>query len=169
MIDITPSQAPDAAASVALLPNRSMTSGGLWVFLAIQGLAAAGFAALAAWQGNIFAPLFAILEMGVVAYCLRRAWIVSGCGQIITLTPTRIAVVQTPDGEPVADFHPYWTRASLELGQRGSSRLMLGSHGRYVEIGAFLRDDERRALARQLAALIAQSTSAAAPTTNCDA
>jgi uncharacterized membrane protein len=164
MIDITPSHAPDAAASVVLLPNRSLTSGGLWVFLAIQALAAAGFAALAAWQGNVFAPLFAVLEIGVVAYCLRRAWSASGCGQIITLMPTRIAVAKTPDGVPVADFHPYWARLSLEPDRRRSSRLLLGSHGRWVEIGAFLRDDERRALARQLAALIAQSVSAAKPT-----
>lgn len=161
MIDITPSHAPDAAASVVLLPNRSLSSGGLWVFLAIQALAAAGFAALAAWQGNVFAPLFAVLEIAVVAYSLRRAWNASGCGQIITLTPIRISVAQTPDNLPVAEFHPYWARLALEPDRRGSSRLLLGSHGRRVEIGAFLRDDERCALARQLQALIAHSAGAA--------
>lgn len=168
MIEKTPSLAPEVVASLVLLPNRSLSRAGLWGFVAIQSFAAAAFAGLAAWQGNVLAPLFAILEMGVVAYCLRRVWDASAHGEIITLTPTRIEVTRTPEGEAVADFHPYWARLTLQPGRRGSSRLMIGSHGRDVEIGAFLRDDERRALARQLEALIAQSKRAA-PTTNSDA
>ena len=47
---------------------------------------------------------------------------------------------------------------------------MLRSHGREVEIGAFLRDDERGMLARQLETLLTQTRNAAtAQTTNSDA
>lgn len=170
MIERTPSLAPDASASLVLLPNRSLTRAGLRGFLAIQGLAAATFAGLAAWQGNVFAPLFAVLEIGIVAICLRRVWCASGCGEIVTLTPSRIEVTRTPDGVAVAEFHPYWARLSLQPSRRGKRRLMLRSHGREVEIGAFLRDDERGMLARQLETLLTQTRNAAtAQTTNSDA
>jgi uncharacterized membrane protein len=170
MIERTPSLAPDASASLVLLPNRSLTRAGLWVFVAMQGSAAAAFAGLAAWQGNVFAPLFAVLEIGIVAVCLRRVWRASGCGEIVTLTPSRIDVTRTPDGVAVAEFHPYWARLSLQPGRRGKRRLMLGSHGREVEIGAFLRDDERGMLARQLETLLMQTRNAATTqTTNSDA
>ena len=48
--------------------------------------------------------------------------------------------------------------------ERGSwrgwpSRLLVGSHGREVEVGAFLNEDERQALARRLMELL-QATNA---------
>ncbi|HEX6834209.1 MAG TPA: DUF2244 domain-containing protein [Rudaea sp.] len=169
MIERTPSLAPEAATCLVLLPNRSLSRAGLWGFVAAQGLAAAAFAGLAAWEGNVFAPVFAVVEIGVVAFCLWRVWNASGQGQIVTLAPERIAIARTPGGGTVAEFHPYWARVELTHGRRGTSRLTIGSHGRSVEVGAFLRDDERGALARQLQALIAQCRAAGSPKTNSDA
>jgi uncharacterized membrane protein len=61
-------------------------------------------------------------------------------------------------------FHPYWARLVLQPGRwRGwPSRLLVCSHGREVEIGAFLHDGERRILAQKLSALLAQATGPAA-------
>jgi uncharacterized membrane protein len=102
----------------------------------------------------VLAPVFALLELGVVAYCLLRVWRVSGEGQIITLTPTRLQISATRAGS--AQFHPYWVRVRLETGRwRGwPSRLLLGSHGREVEVGQFLNDAERRLLAQRLTELL---------------
>jgi uncharacterized membrane protein len=109
---------------------------------------------LAASQGNVLAPAFALLELGVVAYCLHRVWRASGEGQIITLTPSRLEISAARAGS--AQFHPYWVRVRLEPGRwRGwPSRLLLGSHGREVEVGAFLNDAERRLLAQRLTQLL---------------
>jgi uncharacterized membrane protein len=155
MIRTAPGKAPGDMVSLVLLPRRSLTRAGLAAFFAGQSIAAGGYALLAAWEGNVFAPVFAVLELGVVAYCLARVWRASGSGQIITLTPTQLEIAPASGAQP-AHFHPYWTRVRLEAGSwRGwPSRLLIGSHGREVELGAFLNEDERRALARRLTELL---------------
>jgi len=141
--------------SLVLLPHRSLTRAGLVTFLVGQSLVGGGYALLAAWRGNVFAPVFAALELGLVAWCLARVWKASGAGQIITLTPTQLEIVPMA-GAPAAYFHPYWVKVRSEPGSwRGwSSRLLVGSHGREVEIGAFLNEDERQALAQRLMELL---------------
>lgn len=145
---------PAETVSVMVLPHRSLTRSGLAGFLVAQSLAAGSLAALAAWQGNVLAPAFAVLELIVVAYCLHRVWRASGMGQIITLTPSRIEISATLGGS--VEFHPYWVRMQLAPGRRRGwpSRLLLGSHGREIEVGAFLNDAERRLLAQRLTELL---------------
>jgi uncharacterized membrane protein len=149
-----PGSIPGETVSVMVLPHRSLSRSGLIGFLVAQSLAAGIFALLAAAQGNVLAPVFALLELGVVTYCLQRVWRASGEGQIITLTPLRLQITATHAGS--AQFHPYWVRVRLEAGRwRGwPSRLLLGSHGREVEVGQFLNDAERRILAQRLTQLL---------------
>lgn len=138
-----------------VLPHRSLTRAGLVAFLVAQGFAAGLLAGLAAWAGNVLAPAFAVLELGVVAYCLRRVWCASGFGQLIVLSATELSVTSARSAA-TARFHPYWVRVELEPGrERGwPSRLVLRSHGRALEIGAFLNEDERRELAQRLTELL---------------
>jgi len=149
-----------------LLPHRSLTRTGLWLFLAAQSVAAGGFAGLAAWRGNVFAPVFAVLELGVVAWCLARVWRAAANGEIVTLTPVLLEVSRTGPAEPVQRFHPYWVQLRLQPGRWHGwpSRLLLRSHGREVEIGAFLNEAEREQLARRLSALLAEANSKASRT-----
>jgi uncharacterized membrane protein len=144
---------PGETVSVMVMPHRSLSRSGLIGFLLAQSLAAGIFALLAASQGNVLAPVFALLELGVVAYCLHRVWRASGEGQIITLTASRLQITARAG---FAQFHPYWVRVRLEAGRwRGwPSRLLLGSHGREVEVGQFLNEAERRLLAQRLTQLL---------------
>ena len=155
MSDQVSGSVPGETVSMVVLPHRSLSRTGLTGFLIAQSLAAGGFAALAAWQGNVLAPVFAILELAVVAYCLTRVWRVSGVGQIITLTPSRVEIAAAGTAGPVY-FHPYWVRVRLAPGRRRGwpSRLLLGSHGREVEVGKFLNEAERRLLAQRLTQLL---------------
>jgi uncharacterized membrane protein len=147
--------APGRAVSVLVLPHRSLSRAGLIGFLLAQGVAIAAFAALAMVAGNVFAPGFAILAMWFVAFCLLRIWRKSGAGQIVTITPSQLDIATTA-GTQTARFHPYWTKVRLEQGRhRGwPERLLIGSHGREIEIGAFLNDDERHELARKITDLV---------------
>jgi uncharacterized membrane protein len=149
------SSTPGDAVSVWVLPHRSLSRAGLVAFLVAQAFAAGVYAGLAAWQGNVLAPAFAAFELAVVSWCLSRVWLASGRGQVITLTPTQL-VVTPARGEEPAQFHPYWVRVRLAAGrERGwPSRLLLGSHGREVEVGRFLNDEERRILAHRLTELL---------------
>jgi uncharacterized membrane protein len=147
--------APTGTVSVLVLPHRSLSRAGLIGFLLAQGVAIAAFAVLAAVGGNVFAPGFAILAMWFVALCFRRVWRKSGAGQIVTITPSALEVASTR-GTQTIRFHPYWTKVRLEQGRhRGwPERLLVGSHGREIEIGAFLNEDERHELARKISDLI---------------
>jgi uncharacterized membrane protein len=143
------------AVSVVVLPHRSLSHAGLLGYLAVQSVVTLGFAVLAAMHGVVLAPEFAVLELVIVAWCMERVWRRSGRGQIVTFTPERVEIASTT-GKPMAQFHPYWMRLHLEQGrfQGWPSRLLVGSHGREVEIGAFLNDAERRELAYRLTELL---------------
>ena len=147
--------APGGAVSVLVLPHRSLSRAGLVGFLVAQGFAIAVFAVLAAVGGNVFAPGFALLAVWFVAFCFLRIWRKSGAGQIVTITASTLEIASTR-GTQTTCFHPYWTKVRLERGRhRGwPERLLIGSHGREIEIGAFLNDDERHELARKITELV---------------
>jgi len=139
-------------ARLLVLPHRSLTRTGLWLFLALQGMAMAGFAGLAAWRGNVFAPYFAMLDWCVVAYVLSRVWRRSAVGEVITLSASGLEVRRMDGAAPPLWFNPYWVRVELLPGRHfgWASRLVLRSHGRELEVGKFLNEAERAGLARQL-------------------
>jgi uncharacterized membrane protein len=158
MIEQTPALTPGGAVSMVILPHRSLSRAGLRLFLAVQGVAAGVFALLAAWRGNVFAPAFAVLEFGLVAWCLIRVWRASAAGEVVVLSAERLEILPMGAAGQAAQFHPYWARLTLQPGRWRSapSRLLVRSHGREVEIGAFLNEEERRDLAQRLSGLLAQ-------------
>jgi uncharacterized membrane protein len=101
----------------------------------------------------VFAPPFAVLELSVLALCLRLVWVGLGCQETIALSSAGVSVVHRPawPQDPVG-FHPCWVRLERQPGRTGTARerLMLTSHGRALEIGAFLGDEEREALEQRL-------------------
>jgi len=135
-----------------ILPHRSLTGTGLCLFLALQGVAMAVFAGLAAWCGGVFAPYFALLGWGVLAYVLSRVWRRSAVGEVITLNVSGLEVARMGGPGPSVRFHPGWVRVALLPGRHvgWASRLLLRSHGREVEVGRFLTEAERVQLARRL-------------------
>jgi uncharacterized membrane protein len=158
MIEQTPAFTQGAAVSMVILPHRSLSRAGLWLFMAAQSIATAGFALLAAWGGNVFAPVFALVELVLVGYCLSRVWRSSAAGQVVVVSPARLEITSMDGGESPVRFHPYWARIVLVPGawRSAPTRLLVRSHGREAEIGAFLNDEERSDLARRLTKLLAQ-------------
>lgn len=148
------------ADSVVVLPHRSLSRAGLLGYLVAQSVAALGFAGLAAMRGVVLAPAFAVLELAVVAWCVVRVWRASACGQVITISPERVEIATTA-GAPSVHYHPYWMKVRLEPGRWPGwpSRLLVGSHGRETEVGAFLNDAERRELAQRLMQLLGDAQS----------
>lgn len=120
------------------------------MWLAALALITAG---LGAWQGNVFAPLFALIEASAVAIALSVAWRAGDRSERITLDAESLEVQSLP-GRRCMRFQSYWVRVLLKPGD-GHDRLLLSSHGRELEIGAFLADEERVELSRKLKALLA--------------
>ncbi|SEW12717.1 MULTISPECIES: DUF2244 domain-containing protein [unclassified Luteibacter] len=138
-----------------LRPNRALDKRGLR--RTIIGLAAIALAtaALGAWQGNVFAPVFALLEAFAVGFALGAAWRAGGRGERIAIGPDTLEVRAIP-GHRTVRFQTYWVRVGLKQGD-GRQRLLLTSHGNELEIGAFLGEEERAEVSRKLMVLLSEA------------
>jgi uncharacterized membrane protein len=108
-----------------------------------------GFLSMGLWLVLPFAGL-EIFAVGVaVGYTIRRS---ADC-EIISIQDAEVTVTKTNGSRSSRSIFPrYWTRVRLERRphQLHRSRLVLGSHGRFVEIGAGTTDKAKDELAAAL-------------------
>lgn len=156
MIVFKPAAGGGSGATVWLRPNRALSHGSLrrlaW------GLAGVVLATglIGAHQGNVFAPVFALIEAAAVAWLLGMAWRAGSRGERITVD-RRSLDVETLPSHRRTHFQSSWVRVLLAPAGN-HRRLLLASHGRELEIGAFLADEERAEVWRKLRQLLAQAT-----------
>lgn len=136
-----------------LKPNRALSRRDLRRLIGVLAALALTTAGLGAWQGNVFAPLFALVESSAVAFALGVAWRAGDRSERITLDASSLEVQSLP-GRRCTRFQSYWVRVQLKDGT-DRRRLLLTSHGRELEIGAFLADEERAELSKKLMVLLA--------------
>ena len=153
MIVLRPAAAGLPCATMWLKPNRALSRRDLRRVIGVLVALALTTAGLGAWQGNVFAPLFALVESFAVAFALGVAWRAGDRSERITLDESSLEVQSLP-GRRSARFQTYWVRVQLR-GGKGGARLWLTSHGQELEIGAFLADEERAELSRKLKVLLA--------------
>jgi len=155
MIVLRPAAAGLPRVSIWLRPNRTLDRRGLRRLIMLLVVLALTTAVLGAWMGNAFAPLFALVESSVVAIALRVAWRGGGRGERITLDEKSLEVRSLP-GRSRVRFQSGWVRVRLDEGDNGCHRLLLSSHGRELEIGRFLAEEERVELLRKLKLLLGE-------------
>ena len=154
MIVLRPAIAGLHHVTIWLRPNRVLSRRGLRRLIMILAALALITAELGAWQGNVFAPLFALVESAAMAIALSVAWRAGDRCERITLDETSLEVHSLP-GRRCVRFPSYWVRVRLET---GNGRLLLSSHGRDLVIGAFLAEGERAELAKKLKALLTDAS-----------
>lgn len=153
MIVLRPAAAGLPRVTIWLRPNRTLSRRGLRRLIMLLVALALTTAVLGAWQGNVFAPLFALVESSAVAVALCVAWRAGDRSERITLDDTSLEVQSLP-GRRRVRFQPYWVRVRMDEGESGCRRLLLSSHGRELEIGGFLAEQERVELLRKLKVLL---------------
>jgi len=154
---------------IFLQPNRSLTwqqtilvFSGMTAFLTIIGL---GFALMGYW---LVLP-FAGLEILVLGACFYRVAMDGRQRQILVVSADKVRVEKglqrhTPEGRggPLeqAEFCRAWVRVNMRRSWEGRhpGRLMIGASGEEIEIGEFLTDQEKKALAEDLGAAITGAT-----------
>ena len=105
------------------------------------------------FQGLILILPFAGLELlalGVVLYI--SAWR-GGVREVISITDDKIKVESGRDvPETSCEFNKVWAQVVLEHSWHNwyPSKLYIRSHGRQIEVGRFLNEEERRGLAKEL-------------------
>lgn len=72
--------------------------------------------------------------------------------ELVELTPSALTVKQvSASGKTRSfEFNPYWVRVLFTERHDGGNHLKLASHGRELEFGRLLNDDERRDFAQAL-------------------
>ena len=145
-------------AEIHVCANNSLSPRGALLFMAITALAVFTLSGLLAFQG--FWPVlpFAGLELFLLGLALGMSLRRGRRREIISVDADRVRVtLETPGRPPVTrEFSRHWARVERRAAPRRGhpGRLLIASHGRSVEVGSMLTEDERRSLGRRLAELI---------------
>jgi len=145
--------ASDASVFRAVLhPHRSLAPKGfLILMLAIGGVSfvmGLTFLMMGAW------PVFGFfgLDVLLVYIAFKLNYRAGRAYELVELTPCSLTLKQvSASGESRShEFNPYWVRVLFTEHPNGSNHLKLSSHGRELEFGQLLNDDERRDFANAL-------------------
>lgn len=159
------SPAADATARIVLRPNCSLSRTHLRWFVAGLALADLALAALCVGHGAWPAVPYLLFQFALLS---TAVWLLGrriGEREVIALDTTRLHIERhTLRSRETFEFPRYWTRVSLRPARAGRhpSRLLVRAHGREVEIGATLLEEQRRQLARCLARAVGPGAGAAA-------
>ena len=95
-------------------------------------------------------------DVALLAWAFRSSRRAASRREHVTLTPSELRVARHPvRGRPTEiALNPYWVRVSLEEDIRPARKLMLTSHGRSIQLGAFLAPADRASLAEALKAAL---------------
>lgn len=140
--------------TLVLAPNRALSRDALRRCIGILVLAGAAVALMAAWQGNVFAPLFALLEAPCVIAALWVAWRAGERRERIILDARNLRIESVPSRGRAVAFPSAWVRVRLR-DWGGHRHVLLAAYGREREVGAFLGDEERLELSEQLRVMLA--------------
>lgn len=145
------------SASLVVRPNRSLPVAGMAVLLVLLSAQATavgvGFALAGAWMILPFTGL-EIVVVGLLCLWLYRHR--NDC-ELVTIAPERIQVLKRRGNDDRRyDFPRHWTRVTLErpAGRTRPTRVLVGSHGRFVTLGDDINDSERALLATELKRLL---------------
>ena len=149
-----------------LKPNCSASWTQIKVFLAIISTVCLGIAGIFAWMG--FWPIlpFAGAEIALLSFAL---WWTSDRAretEVVHIDGDKVAVEKgRRQPEKRWTFHRRWTRVDLvaSRAKHHPSRLLLGSHGKNVAVGAFLTEPERKRLAQDIQRALAGTPLASRP------
>ena len=133
-------------------PNRSLSRAGckaLFVATAVgSGVIAFAFSYFGAWPVIPFAGL----ELAALWWALRRSEMTAEDFERITLGAGQLTV-ETRRGALVEkhEFQPYWARLQyVKPPGQNIHRLLIRSHGKEIEVGSLLTEEQKMALAEEL-------------------
>ena len=142
-----------ASLTIRLAPNCSLTTrGALWFFASVcaTSFGVAGLMALHGWWPVLPFAGLEMLLLGAVLWHSQRS---RHCMETITVTDERIEIeAKDMHGRRAAVFPRHWAQVRLRRAASPlhPSRLLIMSHGRSIEVGRFLTEEDRRRLAARL-------------------
>ncbi len=141
-------------------PNCALTRRG-WI-LAFSGLVllCLGIAVRLTWMGYWVILSYALLNLAVVALVFRMLYRRSAIMEQVVIDQDEVAVfhVETAHNRDWR-FPLHWVRVEIRPARHRwyPGRLLTGSHGKWIEIGAYLTDPERESLCSAITGTINQT------------
>jgi len=148
ILDVT-----DCDARWVVQPTRSMTWGEAKVFIGVVTIVSVAIGVWFYAHGYPLVLPFSGLEALAVAIAFYIVLREGENREVISLFPERVVIEKGrthPDTRE--EFERAWARVELSHSPRRwyPSRLSITSHGRFIEVGHFLTNGEREALASEL-------------------
>jgi len=139
-----------------LRPNPPMSPRVLLAILAVVGLINFAFGISFMLHGAWPVTPFMGADVLLLAWAFRASRKAAASREHVTLTPSALRIARHPArGQPSEiALNPYWVRVDLDGGAERARRLTLTSHGRAVQLGAFLAPADRASLAEALRAAL---------------
>ena len=129
-------------------PNRSADPATLLLVFALLSVWVFAVSLLSFVQGNVLAPVFALLDVLLVGFCFRLVWRRGADFDRIRLGADEVAI-ECRRGSAASSvvYQTGWARVWSERdGSRDTACVYVGSHGRRTEVGSFLIAAERARL-----------------------
>jgi uncharacterized membrane protein len=149
---------PDLLMDAILLPHRSLTSHGFLLLMALLSVIsfAAGVAFMLVGAWPVF--FFLGLDVALIYVAFRASYRSALLHEKVRLSRESLEIERVLPSGAVRKwtFQPYWLRVTVEKRDGAASRLVVGLHGKTVEIGAFLPTGERESFAEALRAALAR-------------
>ena len=149
------------AERIELAPNSSLSARGALIFVGSLAFVTFSTATFFAVMGLWPVLPFAGLEIGLLAWAVRASMRRGADREVIIISEDKIEIerrLRTGTGRTV--FPRHWARVKLRdsLSSLYPSRLTIESHGRACEVGRFLNEEERCALASRLQELVGNTS-----------
>ncbi|SDD83681.1 DUF2244 domain-containing protein [Aquimonas voraii] len=145
MIETMQAEGEVGAQRWVLKPNRSLDLRQARRFFALVVATSVLVSGYSWTQGNVFAPVFAVAELSVLALVFWVVWRRAERAEVISINPDRVSVNRVPELVEALSEPTPWVRIEARDGQ-----LYLASRGRRVDVGRFLGEAEREQLAKDL-------------------
>ncbi|GAC1301733.1 MAG: hypothetical protein NVSMB10_01680 [Steroidobacteraceae bacterium] len=147
----------DMETRIELAPNCSLTPTAARFFFVCTCLFSLAFSMIFVALG--FWPVlpFWALEMLALGLALRASMRRRRYTQVVTITDSEVRLVtRSKRGEAKQEFARHWAKVRLRSprARPHPSQLLIESRGRAFEVGSFLTEEERRALAERLRNLV---------------
>lgn len=140
-----------------LRPNASLSRSQMRILLFFMALIMGTIAAVSVYAGGWLVLPFSGFEWLFLAYCFHLGFKRGAIREVITITENTVQIEKGRD-KPEQSWHFQRAWVMMDLAQspiRGHpSKLYMRLHGRCVEVGGFLVENERLALARELKGLL---------------
>lgn len=144
-----------------LRPSPPMSAKALAIIVGIVAAMNLAFASYFVWHGAWPVTPFMGLDVALLAWAFRESRIAARAYERITLRSSELRIEKHPAKAAATEaaFNPYWVRVDLVPWTEYSNRLYLRSHGREMQVGAFLPPGARERFARTLKAALSAAKS----------